>query len=139
MEKGIAVLVALVVGGAVGYLYSHQQTTQVTNTLEQTKSEMGEELRQLRDWKQAGTLTADAGSLLVEVEQKNFTVARELSTKFFDAVRQSEAAATDPQKKKALTDVLGARDQVTSDLATGSDHSVPKLREVFLSLQQLIR
>jgi hypothetical protein len=136
MAKIVAIAVALLVSGAAGYFFGSRQTEALTTTLEQTQSELAE----TRERERLAELTVWIGTVLVQAEQKNFTVAREQSTRFFDGVRELEAtAAAGSAVKQTLADIQMQRDEVTADLAVGSERSIATLMQMFLSMQTLVQ
>jgi uncharacterized protein HemX len=136
MAKIVAIAVALLVSGAAGYFFGSRQTEALTTTLEQTQSELAE----TRERERLAELTVWIGTVLVQAEQKNFTVAREQSTRFFDGVRELEAtAAAGSAVKQTLADIQMQRDEVTADLAMGSERSIATLMQMFLSMQALVQ
>lgn len=136
MGKLVAVLIGLLIAGGGGYYAGSQQTADLNRSLDQVK----QELTETQSRERLAKMTTQAGTVLVEVQQKNFASAQEHSTKFFDAVREAEAAAmAGSNVKQTMMEVLSQRDAVTSDLAMGSSNAAPKLTAIFLAMQQLVQ
>jgi hypothetical protein len=133
--KVVGILIGLLIAGGAGYYYGAQQTSSLTASLEEAKRE----LTGVQDRERLAAMTVKAGTVMVEAQQKNFAVAREHSTMFFDSVRELEAAApADSKVKQTMTEILTQRDAITADLAMGNDSANPALVKIFLSMQHLV-
>jgi len=70
------------------------------------------------------------------VARRNYGQAQELSSKFFDTVRQESMSISDSSLRDALTEVLARRDGVTSALATSDPSVGGTLHEVDMALRR---
>jgi hypothetical protein len=71
------------------------------------------------------------GLVYLETNQKNYGLASQHSTKFFDRVRTMVGAETDPNRKAFLHDALAGRDPVTAGLAKGDPVTLPAVQDLF--------
>lgn len=85
------------------------------------------------------SLRNDLAMILVDVEENNFGVARDRSTRFFDNLRQAISNLEDDQLRQQLSSVLGRRDEITSDLTSVNPDSPAKIRRLFAEFPQLGR
>lgn len=66
--------------------------------------------------------------------QENYGNARDCSTKFFNAVRQSRVAIRSDDLREKLAAVLDRRDEINSDLTALRPETADKLRALYLEL-----
>lgn len=71
-----------------------------------------------------------AGRMLLEALQKNYGVAQELSTSYFDKTQKLEAEADNPALMAPLSQLLADRDAITAALTQGSPSVVPDLQSL---------
>lgn len=76
-------------------------------------------------------LTLSIGRVYLEVNQKNFGLASQESTQFFDRVRTVSGSEADPGRKAYLQEALAARDQITAALAKGDPSALPAVQDLF--------
>lgn len=138
MQRLLFLMVGLLAGGAITYLPMSREYNAQQADLERRQREIKDELTRVQERARLSELVGKLGILLVKVEQKDYATARERSTKFFDSLRETQAAASEGKVKQALTKTLGQRDEITADLAMANDHVIPKLRDLFSGLQELL-
>ena len=97
-------------------------------------------LRQQRDAAEArlhvAALLGQVLTLQEVVVRRNYGQAQELSSKFFDTVRQQAMSISDSNLRDGLTAVLGRRDRITSALATSDPTVAGALQEVELEFRR---
>ncbi len=92
-------------------------------------------IRELRDARQetAGAAIRDLAALAyVQANQKNYGLAAETSTRFFNRAREVANQMADPNRRKGLEDALTLRDRITAELAKGDPAVIGDLQDLFL-------
>jgi len=124
-NKIIAAAVAAVVVFLLGFLPEYVKANRLENELRQSLLEnTGAQLRDL------------IGIEYVQANQKNFGLAAETSSRFFERVREMADRAKDATGRKALVDLLAVRDKVTAELAKGDAAVMGDLQDLFVKTQQ---
>jgi hypothetical protein len=124
-NKIIVAAVAAVVVFLIGFLPQYVRANRLENELRQSRQEnTGAQLRDL------------IGIEYVQANQKNFGLAAETSSRYFDRVREMADRAKDTSSRKALEDLLTARDKVTAELAKGDPAVMGDLQDLFVKTQQ---
>jgi hypothetical protein len=76
----------------------------------------------------------DIASLLyLQAIEKDFGLAAETSTRFFDRVREVAAETEDPSDRARLEELLTRRDRITSELARGAPEALSNLHALVVS------
>lgn len=76
----------------------------------------------------------DIASLLyLQAIQKDFGLAAETSTRFFDQVRDVAAETSDPIDRARLEELLTNRDRITSELARGTPEALSNLHALVVN------
>jgi hypothetical protein len=124
----------LIAGGSVaaaafllGFIPQYLKARNLDDQLGATRQEL--KLRQ--DELQMAGLSLLIGQVYLEVNQKNFGLASQDSTQFFDRVRSLSGSEMDPGRKAYLEEALAARDQVTAALAKGDPSALPAVQDLF--------
>ena len=78
-----------------------------------------------------GHLRNLAGALYLQTTERNYGLAAQTSSTFFDQLRGFSEQASDPGLKQVLTDLLNSRDQITAGLAKGDPAVLSKVADVF--------
>ena len=138
MQRILLLVAGLFLGGLAGYVYTQRNFVAERAEFEKQQRQIRAEFSQVDERAKLAQVVGRLGTVLVKAEQKDFAAARERSTRFFDSVRAIEASATDGNVKQALRQVMSRRDEITSDLAVSSELVIPKLREMYTSLQALV-
>jgi hypothetical protein len=79
------------------------------------------------------------GLAYLQANQKNFGLAGETSSRFFQRIQQTAGEAADATRRKALEELLGARDKVTASLAKGDPGVIAELQDLFLRTRTATR
>ncbi len=124
--KIIVVTIALVAVFLFGFVPQYLKANRLKNELRQSREEIaGAELRDL------------IGQAYVQANQKNYGLAAETSSRYFNRVR--EVANQDANRRKTLEDLLALRDRVTAELAKGDAAVMGDLQQLFVKTQRATR
>jgi hypothetical protein len=127
-NKIIVAAIALVGVFLVGFVPQYIQANRLKNELRQSREEIaGAELRDL------------IGQAYVHANQKNYGLAAETSSLYFNRAREVANQTQDANRRKALEDLLALRDRVTAELAKGDAAVMGDLQELFIKTQQATR
>jgi hypothetical protein len=66
-----------------------------------------------------------AGTLYLQTSERNYGLAAQTSSQFFDQLRSFVEQVNDPRLKQMLTELSKSRDQITAGLATGDPAVLP--------------
>ena len=112
--------ILLVVAFLAGFVPQYVTARQSRNDLRAARQEAARaELRDL------------AALAYVQANQKNYGLASATGAKFFGRARELADQTPDAAGKSALTDLLGLREQVTSELAAGNPAVMTDLDTLF--------
>lgn len=121
----IAVTVALIAVFLLGFVPQYLRANRLTEELRRARQESaGSDLRDL------------IGVAYVRANQKNYGLAADTASRFFNRTREIANQTQEPSRQKALEDILALRDKVTSELAKGDAAAMPDLQELFMKTQQ---
>jgi len=129
--------IKLIVLGAVflaGYIPMYLKNRAQRQSSEQALLACEARITDSQDQLRVSRLVGTLGLVLVEVEQNNFGKAKELSTRFFDDLRQAEASARSKETRERLRLMLNRRDEITSDLTALSAAVASKIRSLYVEL-----
>jgi hypothetical protein len=102
-------------------------------------SQLGVERQQLsseRDRSQMDELGLLCGYVYLQTNLKNYGLAGQYSTKFFDRVRAMNGQAPDSNRQAFLQSALAKRDSITQGLAKGDPNIVGALQDLLQSTLQ---
>jgi hypothetical protein len=117
--------VVLIAVFLVGSIPSYVKANRLENELRQSRQDgAGAELRDL------------IALAYVQANQKNYGLAAETSTRFFNRAREVASQTQDVSRRKALEDLLASRDKVTAQLAKGDAAVTGDLLELFTKTRQ---
>ena len=127
-NKTIVVAIALIAVFLVGFVPQYVKVSRLENELRQSRQETaGAELRDL------------IGFAYVQASQKNYGMAAETSSRFFNRVREAANQTQDADRRKGLEDLLASRDSVTAALAKGDAAATGDLQQLFVKVRQVTR
>lgn len=122
-NRVIAWIVLLIGVFLLGFLPEYRKVKRLEDDLRQIRQENSQ--LQLRDL---------AGLAYFHASQKNYGLAAETSTRFFNIVR--ETASHKPDAGKPLQDLLSSQDKITAELAKGDPGVVNDLQALMLSTRE---
>lgn len=127
-NKIIVAAVALAAVFLVGFVPQYQKANRLENELRQSRQET------------AGAEIRDVIALAyVQANQKNYGLAAETTSRFFNQVRALANQTQDANRRKALEDLLALRDRVTAELAKGDAAATGDLQDLFGKTRQSTR
>ena len=127
-NKTIVAAIALVAVFLVGFVPQYVEGNRLENELRQSRQEAaGADLRDL------------IGFAYVQAGQKNYGLAAETSSRFFNRVREVANQTQDANRRKGLEDLLALRDSVTAALAKGDAAVIGDLQQLFVKARQVTR
>jgi hypothetical protein len=127
-NKTIVAAIALISVFLGGFVPQYVKTNRLENELRQSRQEAaGAELRDL------------IGFAYVQASQKNYGLAAETSSRFFNRVREVANQTQDANRRKGLEDLLALRDSVTAALAKGDAAVMGDLQQLFVKARQVTR
>lgn len=121
---------SLVLGAfLVGFVPQYLKTKGVESRLSATH----QELNSARDTLQKDELALLIGYVYLETNMKNYGLASQSSSKFFDRARTMAGETSDSDWQALLQSVLAKRDAVTAGLAKGDPGMVTAVQDLFQS------
>jgi hypothetical protein len=122
---GVLIVAAFLLGFVPQYLKSRDMEKQL-NSARQELASQGVKL-------QGDDLDLLIGYVYLQTNLKNYGLASEYSTKFFDRVRAMESQVSDANRQKFLQAALSKRDDVIAALAKGDPSTAPTVQQLFQS------
>ena len=127
-NKTLVAAIALITVFLVGFVPQYVKVNRLENELRQSRQEAtGAELLDL------------IGFAYVQASQKNYGLAAETSSRFFNRVREVANQTQDANRRKGLEDLLALRDSVTAALAKGDASVMGDLQQLFVKTRQVTR
>lgn len=127
-NKTIVAAIALIAVFLVGFVPQYVKVNRLENELRQSRQEAaGAGLRDL------------IGFAYVQASQKNYGLAAETSSRFFNRVREVANQTQDANRRKGLEDLLALQDSVTAALAKGDAAVMGDLQQLFVKARQVTR
>jgi hypothetical protein len=118
-NKAIVAAAALVVVFLVGFLPQYMKASRLEGELRTSQQQLeGAELRDL------------IGLAYLQASQKNFGLASETTSRFFNRSREIAAG------RKPIEDLSASRDKITAALAKGDPAAINDLQDLFLKTRQ---
>jgi hypothetical protein len=128
MKKFIVGTIALFAVFLIGFVPPFVKANRLENELRQSRQDgAGAELRDL------------IGLAYVQGNQKNYGLATETTSRFFNRAREVANQTQDASRRKALEDLLSSRDKVTAELAKGDAAVTGDLQQLFIQTRQATR
>ena len=122
---GVLIVAAFLLGFVPQYLKSRNLEKQLNSTRQELASQ-GVKL-------QGDDLDLLIGYVYLQTNLKNYGLAGEYSTRFFDRVRAMEVQVSDPNRQKFLQAALSKRDAVIGALAKGDPSTAATVQQLFQS------
>ncbi len=134
-NKLILWLVLLLVGFLVGFVPQYTKAQRAGSALESAKQQLsacqlGNRLAQLRD---------TAALMYLEATRKNYGLAGEYATRFFEQARQAAEQTSDAGLRAQLQDLLASRDEALGKLAQGDAGILPQLQTLLTKTLQNVQ
>jgi hypothetical protein len=134
-NKLILWLVLLLVGFLVGFVPQYTKAQRARSELESVKQQLsvcqlGNRLSQLRD---------SAALMYLEATRKNYGLAGEYATRFFEEAHQVAEQTSDPGLRAQLQDLLTSRDEALGKLAQGDAGILPQLQTLLTKTLQNVK
>ena len=127
-NKTIVAAIALIAVFLVGFVPQYVKVNRLENELRQFRqAAAGAELRDL------------IGFAYVQASQKNYGLAAETSSRFFNRVREVANQTQDADRRKGLENLLASRASVTAALAKGDAAVMDDLQQLFVKARQVTR
>ena len=119
----VLVVAAFLLGFVPQYLKGRDLESQLSAVRQQLNSE--------REKSQMDELGLLSGHIYLETDLKNYGLASQYSSKFFDRVRAIMSQAPNSTRQSFLQDALAQRDSVTGGLAKGDPSTVSAVQDLF--------
>jgi hypothetical protein len=97
------------------------------------------ELRQSREAYAGADLRDLIGLAYLQANQKNYGLAAETTSRFFNRVREVANQTQDAARRKSLEDLLASRDRITAQLAKGDPAVTGDLQDLFIKTRAATR
>jgi hypothetical protein len=97
---------------------------------------LGSELAAEKQANSGAGLRDLAALAYIQANQKNYGLAAESSSRFFDRARAFVNQSSDANAKTTLESVLALRDKVTAELAKGDAAAIGDLQDIFAKTRQ---
>lgn len=140
MIGGTLILAAFLIGFALASIKNQSLNHQLQQK-EQALAEQASDFRKQRDASREKLrlteLNNQLGMLMIMTQEKNFGAARELSTQFFDGLRQFTYDTQDNSLREKLMAILNRRDEITADLTAAQAGVNEKMRTLYQEMYRL--
>jgi len=124
-NKIIVAAIALIAVFLVGFVPQYVKAIRLESELRQSRQDAaGAEIRDL------------IGLAYVQASQKNYGLAAETSSRFFNRVREVANQTPDANRRKAQENLLALRDKITAELAKGDAAVIGDLQELFVKTRE---
>ncbi len=120
---GVLIVAAFLLGFVPQYLKGRALDNQLGVVRQQLNSE--------REKSQMDELGLLCGRVYLETNLKNYGLASQYSTKFFDGVQAMMSQAPDSNRQSFLQETLAQRDAVTGGLAQGDPSTLSTVQDLF--------
>lgn len=90
-----------------------------------------------QDRHRISALHSELGMILIEIQQRNFGIAKDRATRFFNDVRQAVSTVEDAALRKQLQPILERRDEIVSDLTAVNPEIEAKLRSMYVDFYRI--
>jgi hypothetical protein len=120
---GVLIVAAFLLGFVPQYLKGKSLDNQLGAVRQQLNSE--------REKSQMDELGLLCGRVYLETNLKNYGLASQYSTEFFDGVQAMMSQAPDSNRQSFLQETLAQRDAVTGGLAQGNPGTLSAVQDLF--------
>ncbi|MFP5229089.1 MAG: hypothetical protein ACLGXA_15850 [Acidobacteriota bacterium] len=120
-------VVLVVAAFMLGFIPQHLKGRDIQSQLSAARQQLDSERKE----SQLDELCLLSGRVYIEAELKNYGLASQYSSKFFDLARAMNNAAPGSSRQAFLQEVLAQRDAVTGGLAKGDPGVVPEVQDMF--------
>jgi hypothetical protein len=125
-------LILLMVGFLAGFIPQYSKSRE----LARTASGLNEQVRACKSAEEFSRIREAAGMMYLAATQKNYGIATGYATRMFDQAQSLAGSTQDGGIRNLLRDVLAQRDQITADLAKGSDAVISEMQPILSKLEQ---
>lgn len=125
------VLIALLVGGAIGFIPTYLQLRDARAQAVATETRLMMELEESRRHLALSSIHSQLGVLLLEVRESNFEAARKTSTSLYNSIDDTLAIVEADDDQRRLRTLGATRDEVTAALALKDATVVGVLERLF--------
>jgi hypothetical protein len=125
-------LILLVAGFLAGFLWQFTRAQRLQSELDKMKQSADAYARESFH----SSLRDEISLAYLEVTRKNYGLAGEHSTKYFDILRVLISTNQDPRVKQEFENILSMRDRVTAGLASADPAAVELLQQLLLKTFQ---
>ena len=127
-NKAVLAAIALIAVFVAGFFPQYRKANRLESELRQSRQDAaGAELRDL------------IGFAYLQANQKNFGLAAQTSSRFFNRVREVATQTQDTNRRKALEELLMSRDSITAALAKGDAAVIGDLQQLFVNTRLTTR
>ena len=131
MKRVLLEVVLIVTAFCAGYVSCQLRAGDTLRSCQEDNQRLQSRLQDIETEFRVATLNTELGMILVEVEENNFGLARQRSTRFFDRLRDTIPVLQDPVQVDRLRALLSQRDEVNADLITANQETAAKLRMLY--------
>ena len=125
-NKAVISAIALVVVFLAGFVPQYAKVNRLEAELRQ--AQMGNTSAELRDL---------AGLAYIQASQRNYGIAAETASRFFNRVREAANQTSDANARKAYEDLLVSRDKIAAQLAKGDAGVMGDLQDLFVKTRKV--
>jgi hypothetical protein len=130
MNRKLCLIVGAVLAVAaflLGFVPQYLKARDLGNQLSTVRQQLDAE----REKSQMDELGLLSGRVYLETDLKNYSLAGQYSSKFFDHVRSMMSHASNSTRQSFLQEALSQRDSVTGGLAKGDPSSLSAVQDLF--------
>ena len=124
-NKAVISAIVLVVVCLVGFVPQYAKVNRLEAELRQ--AQMGNTSAELRDL---------AGLAYIQASQRNYGIAAETASRFFNRVREAANQTPDASARKTYEDLLISRDKIAAQLAKGDAGVMGDLQDLFVKTRK---
>jgi hypothetical protein len=130
MKKFMVAAVFYIAAFLIGFVPQYVKAKRLENDGIQLSLRVGQEI-ELDDLRDLAALA------YVQASQKNYGLAGQTCSQFFEHAAETLDRASDQRNRKALESLLAMRDNITAELAKGDPGVLNDLQDLFLKTRQM--